>query len=392
MNQTLTTGKKETASCGHRRTDLLAATLLGKTKRPYTPLPMQEDPTVLHATILALTSALTEMNTELREKTIECEACQGTLQSLAIALQASDEQVYRLQLEKEQQLLKLSAVCFFDRSDNLRRECTDQERALASEELLSTDPVSLERSHVESSIARRQEKKKPSPENMLTLQHNHTQLGVYNVKPGGKPNRLKGTKLQRSLLTLDTNNSTVESRQDDTLSRRDDDDSAVRQDNDDYSPPGKGRDEEPCSNDEASQQVTTTAIPLTVSRDAFYKVIHQRDEALHKAQAFSKELLLRRQQVRQLRTKLVSSTQLIQLSYSSHDVSASSGRGILSAAECTLPKKWFHKNNNAAAKNQSLEHDTTPFVFTAIDEAYMEPFDGTKSQIATTATQTRFAV
>ncbi|GKY90342.1 hypothetical protein MPSEU_000008200 [Mayamaea pseudoterrestris] len=65
----------------------------------------------------ALSSALTEMNAELRSKTDECQALQETVSKLAMSMHESDVRLEQALMENERLMLKLQAVCFLEKGE-----------------------------------------------------------------------------------------------------------------------------------------------------------------------------------------------------------------------------------------------------------------------------------
>jgi len=300
---------------------------------------------LLQATVSSLSQALREMNDELREKTMECDALQDTVATISQALSESEMHVDDLVLRCEQLDLKLQAVTFCDKREKVVKyinmaklkksrgtNSTDEgkkpyevfgaEVVEASEtftdsfddaedddddgELLRPRPMARSRRKSDGGSSTNSSRKKRSTPSASSKHRRHSDSSV-----GSRGSSSSGQN------SSDYNG-------DDSDGRDDSADENTQVSRRGGKGPGGSQQEQPPPQllqpqaqpqpvDPSSPNHRTTLTPA--GQAAFYSVILERDQARRQADRLQQEVNQKRELVRKLKAKLNKSTALIELSY-----------------------------------------------------------------------------
>jgi hypothetical protein len=242
-------------------------------------------------TMGSLAAAMTELHTELRDRTKECEALYETAHNLSHALQESDRLLQEKTLECERLLLKLQMVTFVDCSDEPDDSLSFLEESFYDQKETEEDYTIPER---------------PA----AILDHIATKYGGKKVLTRPKPEtfkrRSKGVNPHAEAMAQRRGTSSPVC-VDDTS----DDDTASTSSS--------------SSSESSEAHLPLLALPAdpntvrsaTTRQAHFYHVITERDMALQTNKKMARELKYNRTKIRELKAKLEKTTALVELSYES---------------------------------------------------------------------------
>lgn len=255
----------------------------------------------LREAVAALTSALGEMNEELRAKTSECDALQGTVATLSSSLQESDQQLNELSLHCEQLELKLQAVTFIDKKEDAenrkgKKKKPKNNRRKRPIQFKDDDDEDLPDDELEDDLVN---SFMSSDDTGSILKPISISSSSSNEYPGVDQN-------QPSTASTPSTSSPQKTPQNPP-------------------PPAPAM-------PQTQQQPNLGSAPCQA---AFYRVISERDAARREAEKLAREVRARREQVRKLKARLNKSTALIELSYGD-DVDDRNDSH-------TSPMKWLKK-------------------------------------------------
>jgi hypothetical protein len=240
-------------------------------------------------TMGSLAAAMTELHTELRDRTKECEALYETAHNLSHALQESDRLLQEKTLECERLLLKLQMVTFVDRSDEVDDSLSFLEESFYDQREEEEDYTIPERpaailDHIVAKYGGKKVLTKPKPETFK-----RRSKGV-NPHAEAMAQR-RGT--SSPVCVDDTSD-------DDTASTSS---SCSSESSEAYLPL-------------LALQVDPNTVRSAATRQAhFYHVITERDMALQTNKKMTRELKYNRTKIRELKAKLEKTTALVELSY-----------------------------------------------------------------------------
>lgn len=314
-------------------------------------------------TIQALSNALTEMNTELRSKAVECEALQETVATLADSLHTTDVRLEEALVENERLHLKLQAVCFCERGDDEEADLEEDQpfqMTTIESKVVDTDKQTSYAMLSHPGYRKQLQMKTPAI-------HQASTEATTNVKPKKAP--------------------AIETQQNDDEIRDPPAEDVVDSNDTDDSRPSSERVKMTAECDETSSIKTST-----IRHAAFVRVIRERDEAQKIAKQFKKELMHRRKEVKQLQGELAKTKQLMELVYCNNDEAPDNkgrrrrrNKNWSKRAESTAPMQWLrHKSGRSphahAIVNGLLDEtaDETRDALVSGNEArskmYMDPF------------------
>lgn len=273
-------------------------------------------------TIGSFAAAMTELHTELRDKTVECEALYETARSLSHALRESDDLLQEKTLECERLLLKLQMVTFVELSDEPdhlsfleeqyyeQRQEDEEVYTIPKRPAAILDHVSLKHGGKKATSS-----KQPKPEAMQ-----ERKSGVKKEPKGKRANELDVVSERVVHFdTMDEANSKDASVGSAVSALRWSSSNSAASRGAAAAGPVCVDDCEEAECEAVHEPTKTTEVGAKLSvgpRQAhFYHVILERDMAVQTNRKLTRELKYTRTKVRDLKAKLDRSTTLVELSY-----------------------------------------------------------------------------
>lgn len=266
-------------------------------------------------TMGSFAAAMTELHTELRDKTVECEALYETARNLSNALQESDSLLQERTLECERLMLKMQMVTFVELSDEPdpltfyeEFECLEPKDEV-DDHAIPRRPAAMLVDITGKIGGKKSLMAKPMPES------EKKERKVNNLKISKKPTKNahscdNDAVVDDRAVRLATIDETHESSSTERLGAA--------------GPVSVDEFEDGICDDEDVDEVTATvdanAKFSSGPRQAhFYDVILERDTAVQTNRKLTRELRYTRAKVKDLKSRLERSTALVQLSYNKTD-------------------------------------------------------------------------
>lgn len=342
----------------------------------------------LKATVAALTSALHEINAELRDKSMECNALQNTVKSLQQTLKESDQQLQELSLHCEQLDMKLQSVSFVESASNARRQGDGiydddddddrrSRRSRRSKKSKKKEKKKRKKYKKEKKSKRKSKRGEEGDDDDDEDDDDSQSCSTFDASTYADDTSVDVNSIIMELYEEDDDDSdeddddededdstfaTAKSQESDTTGFSTRDLSTIDEEN------GVATDDDDDNDEEDEREDKNTFLPSgppshlnEPAQAAFYRVLYERDQVKREADRMRDELSKRRDQVRKLRGKLHKSTALIELCYEEDEqevvFDAAASTSSLNSRDSDKSKKWRKERRRSLPSNVGLMID-----------------------------------